>query len=311
MISTLLLSLAGSALHPVDVTIPGPEGDLAGTFIHANDDGPVMILIPGSGPTDRNGDNPGGVRGGIYRQLADGLAAEGINTLLIDKRGMFGSAGALANANQATFDDYVADVRGWMGLLMEERGGGCVWIAGHSEGSTVALLAAQDPTDICGLVLISGAGSPILDVMRGQLARQLPPAMLEQIDAGIASMKAGETFDAETLPAPLRPMFNEDIQRFMISGYALDPAELLPNIDLPIIIVQGEEDIQVAVSEAEKLHAAAPESTLVLLDKVNHALKPVEPGDMTANVAAYGDADLAIDPRVAEMIAGFVKADDE
>ena len=309
MITTLSLALAASAMHPVELTIPGPEGDLAGTYIHASDEGPAVILVPGSGPTDRNGDNPMGVSGGIYRQLADGLAAEGINTLLIDKRGMFGSKGAVANPNQVTFDDYVADLRGWTAKLRDEHGAQCVWLAGHSEGSTVALLAAQDPSDLCGLVLISGAGSPILDVMRGQLAKQLPPSMLESVDAGIAAMKAGETFDPETLPAPLRPLFNPDLQRFMISGYTLDPVALLATIDLPVVIVQGEEDIQVAVAEAEKLHAAAPESTLVLLDKVNHALKPVEPGDLAANAATYGNAELAIDPRVAEMIAGFVKAE--
>lgn len=308
MITTLALSLAASAMHPVDVTIPGPEGDLAGTFIHANDDGPVILLVPGSGPTDRNGDNPMGVKGSVYRQLADALAAEGINTLLIDKRGMFGSDKAVANANAVTFADYVDDVRGWMGLL-EERGASCVWLAGHSEGSTVVQLAAQDPAGICGLILVSGAGRPILDVMRDQFARQLPPAMLEQVDAAFAEMKAGRLADAAGLPAPLRPLFGEDLQRFMISGYTLDPATLLAGIDLPVLIVQGEEDIQVGVSEAEALHAAAPGSTLVLLDKVNHALKPVEPGDMAANIATYGDTDLAIDPRVASAIAGFVNAD--
>ncbi|MBW0143844.1 alpha/beta hydrolase [Sphingomicrobium clamense] len=308
MISTILLSLAASTLDPIEVTIPGPEGDLAGTLVQPDEDGPAMILIPGSGPTDRNGDNPMGVKGKMYRQLADGLAAQGISTLLIDKRGMFGSADAVPNANAVTFGDYVTDVRGWMGLL-EERGAECVWLAGHSEGSTVALLAAQDATGICGLVLISGAGSAILDIMRGQLARQLPPAMLESIDTAFAELKAGRTFDPEILPGPLHAMFGEDLQRFMISGYTLDPVGLLSNVDLPVIIVQGEEDLQVAVSEAEKLHAAAPESTLVLLDRVNHALKPVEPGEMAANVASYGDEGLAIDPRVAEMIAGYINAE--
>lgn len=308
MISTLILSLAGLAMDPVDVTIPGPEGPLAGTLVDAGEGAPAFLLLPGSGPTDRNGDNPMGVKGGVYRQLADALAAEGISTLLVDKRGMFGSAKAVANPNAQTFEDYVTDTRGWIGLL-KERGATCVWLGGHSEGSTVALLAAQDPADLCGLVLISGAGRPILDVMRDQFAQQLPPGMMEPIDAAFAEMKAGRLADAATLPAPLRPMFGEDLQRFMMSGYTLDPASLLEGITLPIVILQGEEDIQVAVAEAEALHAAAPESTLVLLDKVNHALKPAEPGDRAANAATYGNADLAIDPRVAEMIAGFIKAE--
>lgn len=308
MMSTLILSLAGAAMDPVEVTIPGPEGPLAGTLVDAGDGKPTMLLLPGSGPTDRNGDSPMGVKGGAYRQLADGLAAQGISTLLVDKRGMAASSKAVANANAVTFADYVADARGWISLL-KERGADCVWLGGHSEGSTVALLAAQDSTDLCGLVLIAGAGRPILDVMRDQFAQQLPPAMMAPIDAAFAEMKAGRLADADTLPAPLRPMFGEDLQRFMISGYTLDPAALLEGITLPILIVQGEEDIQVAVGEAEALHAAAPSSTLLLMDKVNHVLKPVEPGDRAANAATYGRADLAIDPRVAEMIAGFIAAE--
>ena len=306
MISGLIFSLAASAMHPVEVTIPGPEGELAGTFVHANDDGPAMILIPGSGPTDRNGDNPGGVRGGVYRQLADGLAAHGINTLLIDKRGMFGSGDSVANANAVTFDDYVADVRGWMGLLAE-RGKECVWVGGHSEGVMVSIMAAQDPSGICGLVLVSGAGEPILDVLVKQLSAQLPPAMLEQVEAGVAEMKAGRTFDPAGLPGPLAAMFSEDLQRFMISGYAPDPKALLANVDLPVLIVHGEEDIQVGTDQAEALASASTNARLVILDRVNHALKPVKPGDRLANVKTYGDADLKIDPRIADAIADFVQ----
>ncbi|WP_260483109.1 alpha/beta hydrolase [Sphingomicrobium flavum] len=302
---TLAAALAAHAMTPEEVEIAGPEGPLAGTLIDPAPEAPAILFIAGSGPTDRNGDSMMGVKGGAIRQLAEALGDAGIASLRTDKRGLAGSAAAIANPNAVVFEDYVADTRGWIDLL-RERGKPCVWLAGHSEGSTIALLTAQDPPDICGLILIAGAGRPILDVMVDQLSAQLPPPMLEQLETAFASMKAGETVDPATVPAPLAPMFAPDLQRFMMSGYTLDPATLLEGIDLPVLIVQPGEDLQVKVSEGEALKAAMPAAAYVQIDGVNHVLKPVPAGDVAANMASYGDADLAIDPRVAAAIAPFV-----
>lgn len=302
-----ILAAAALAMTPEEVTIPGPGGPIAGTLTDPGDGAPALILIAGSGPTDRNGDSPLGIRGGAYKQLAEGLAEQGVATIRYDKRGMFGSATAIPNANKVTFDDYAADAHGWI-ALMRERGHDCVWLGGHSEGSTVAQFAAQNPDGICGLILISGAGRPILDVMEAQFSRQLPPAMMAQASAAIAQLKAGEEVDASALPGPLQPMFTGDIAAFMASSYTIDPADLLPGINVPILIVQGTEDLQVAISEGERMKAVKPEATLITLDGVNHAMKNVPPGNPAANIASYGDAEMKIDPRLAESIASFIKA---
>ena len=119
---SVLLLIAAAALVPSQVSIPGPQGPLAGTLTDPARNAPAIILIPGSGPTNRAGDNPAGVSGGIYRQLADQLAAKGIATLRIDKRGMFGSKAAIPDANVVTIADYVADVRGWTRFLQARAG---------------------------------------------------------------------------------------------------------------------------------------------------------------------------------------------
>ena len=307
MIDLMILSAAAAAMTPEELTLAGPEGPIAGTLVAPAQTEAAIVFIAGSGPTDRNGDSPLGVKGSIYRQLADALAEHGIATLLYDKRGLFASAGAIADPEAVTFDDYAADALDWAAML-RTRGLECVWIAGHSEGSTVAQVAAAEREGICGLILISGAGRPIIDVMQDQFAKQLPPAMLEPVKAAIAQMKAGEPIDVSTIPAPLQPLFKPGLIKFMSANYTIDPADLLPNIDLPVLIVQGAEDLQVAVAEAERMQAAKPDATLLVLDGVNHALKNVPAGDTAANVASYGDGEMKIDPRIAAGIADFVKA---
>jgi uncharacterized protein len=71
--------------------------------------------------------------------LAEGLAERGIGSVRIDKRRMFASSAAVADANAVTIDDYVADVGAWIGVIRKETGVSCVWLLGHSEGGLVVL----------------------------------------------------------------------------------------------------------------------------------------------------------------------------
>jgi uncharacterized protein len=162
VLSTAALAATPSAPIQTYLEAPGPAGPLQGTMLApASGGAPVMLIIPGSGPTDRNGNNTHGLKASTYRLLAEGLAARGIGTVRIDKRGMFGSSAAVADANAATIDDYAADVDAWTAAIRRQTGAPCVWVLGHSEGGLVALAAAQKATDICGLVLVSTAGRPI------------------------------------------------------------------------------------------------------------------------------------------------------
>ena len=305
---SLIAMTAAAALAAADLTIPGPKGPLAGTLTDPSPSAPAIILIPGSGPTDRNGDSPLGVSGGIFRQLAEQLAAKGVATLRIDKRGMFGSKAAIANPNAVTFGDYAADVHDWARLL-KARGKRCAWVAGHSEGGLAALVAAQDPSDICGLILLSAPGRPVGTVMREQLKPKLPPAMFGAFDAAMAKLERGEKVDPATVPAPLAPLFAPSLQGFMIDFASRDPAKLAAATKLPMLIVQGETDIQVSINDAKLLAAARPDARLVMLPGVNHVWR-MAPADPAANAATYNDASLPIAPAVADAIADFVKARD-
>jgi pimeloyl-ACP methyl ester carboxylesterase len=302
-------ALRATAAAPagVEVTVAGPQGALAGTLLDPGKDAPAVLMIPGSGPTDRDGNNPLGVKGGVYRQLAEALAAKKVATLRIDKRGMFGSKAAIANANAVTIGDYAADAHAWVDMVRAKTGRRCVWLLGHSEGALVALQAAQNPTGICGLVLVAGAGRPLGEVIRAQLrANPANAPLLPQGEAALDQLEAGKRVPAAAIPAPLQPLFNERVQGYLIDMFQHDPAKLIAAVKLPVLIVQGDKDIQVSVSDAELLKRAQPVATLKLLPGINHVLKSVASDDRAANVATYGDANLAISPAVPDAIAAFV-----
>ncbi|MES2046001.1 MAG: alpha/beta fold hydrolase [Pseudomonadota bacterium] len=293
---------------PIEVTAPGPEGALAGTLLDPDARAPLVLIIPGSGPTDRDGNNPMGVAGGPYRQLAEALAVQGVASVRVDKRGMFGSKAALADANNATTAGYADDVHAWIATIRQRTGRKCVWVLGHSEGALVALQAAQAPAGMCGVILLSGGGRPIGAVLRDQLRAN--PANAPILDAALAAvdaLEAGHRVPEATLPAPIQPLFADRLQSYWIDLLSHDPAKLIAAVKLPVLIVQGERDLQVSVKDAQLLKAAQPSATLLLVPGVNHVLRQVASDDRAANMATYRDATLAIDPAVPAAVAGFVK----
>jgi pimeloyl-ACP methyl ester carboxylesterase len=307
----LSLFIAAAAATPSverEITAPGPRAPLSGTLTDAGKGSPVVLIIPGSGPTDRDGNSPLGIKAAPYRLLAQGLAAKGISTVRIDKRGMFGSKGAIADANKVTVADYTADAHSWVASTRKATGAKCVWVLGHSEGGLVALSAGQRPKGICGVITVAAVGRRIGAVMRQQLrANPANAPLLEAAFATISALEAGKTVDSATLPAPLRTLFADDVQPFLIDLFAEDPAGLAAQLKVPLLIVQGDRDIQVTVDDAKALAAAQPKARLVLLPQVNHVLKVPAGGDRAANLKAYADPSLPIAPAAVEAIADFVK----
>src|SRR4051794_18497805 len=110
---SLFLAAVAAALT-VPITAPGPNGPLQGTLIDAGANAPVVLILPGSGPTDRDGNNPMGVTAAPYKLLGEALATKGVSTVRIDKRGMFGSKSAIPDANAVAIADYATDTHGWV-----------------------------------------------------------------------------------------------------------------------------------------------------------------------------------------------------
>lgn len=301
---------AGDIVAPREqaVTAPGPGAPLAGTMINGGRGSPIILIIPGSGPTDRDGNNPLGVKAGTYRLLAEALAGKGVSTVRTDKRGMFGSRKAVADANKVSIADYAADTRSWVSSIRRSTGTRCVWLLGHSEGGLIALTAAQRPAGICGVILVAAVGRKIGTVLRQQLADNPANApYLRDAYAAIDSLEAGKRVDTASLPEPLRQLFGEEIQAFLIDLFAENPAALASKLTVPLLILQGDQDFQVTIEDARALAAAQPRAKLVLLPGVNHVLKVPQGTDRAANLRAYADPNLPIAPSAVEAIAQFVR----
>lgn len=304
LVLALLSAPVSTEIASTEIALAAQPAPLHGTLLAPDGASAVAVILPGSGPTDRDGNSPMGVSASTYRLLAEGLAAQGIATVRIDKRGIAASAAAGPAEADLRFDAYAADARAWAALAAERSGLPCAWLIGHSEGALVALKAAQDDDKICGLVLLSGAGRPAGAVIREQLV-SLPEPMKAQAFAALTELEAGRTV-ADTPPA-LAALFRPSVQPYLISWLPLDPAALLAAYDGPVFIGQGTTDLQVTVADAQALAAADPKATLKLWDGVNHVLKTA-PADRAANLATYADPALPLAPRVADDVGAFIRS---
>ncbi|TCW78840.1 alpha/beta hydrolase [Burkholderia sp. SRS-46] len=292
-----------------NIEAPGPVGPLRGTLLSpAGGEAPVVLIVPGSGPNDRNGNWPNGLQASTYRLLADGLLSQGIASVRIDKRGMYGSASAIPDANDVTIEDYATDVRSWVMTIRKRTGASCVWVLGHSEGGLVALLAAQQMADIGGLILVSTMGRPLGQVLRQQL--QSNPANAPILGNALSildSLETGKTVDADRIDPALLPLLRPQVQRFLMSELTIDPAALLGGYMKPVLIVQGSRDIQVTLQDAQRLKHANPRAELVTITNANHVLKTVHTQALSDNLAAYTAPDLPLADGVVEAISAFVQ----
>jgi len=279
------------------------SGVLQGSLLLPKSDQPVPValLIAGSGPTDRNGNNPAGHNDSLKR-LAQGLARLGVASLRYDKRGVGASLPAAPNERDLSVEAYVDDALAWSEKLRNDSRFSELILIGHSEGALIASLAAPE-SGAAALISIAGSGRPIDEVLREQLQGRLPPALLATSHYLIDQLKAGRV-QAE-VPEPLQVLFRPSVQPYLISLFAYDPAEVFAAVDIPALIVQGRHDIQVGIEDAEALQRAKPDARLAMVDGMNHVLRIV-PAD-ARQLASYDDPDLPIARRLVQDIQRFLQ----
>ena len=307
----LMPIIATAAPAESEIEAAGPNGPLKGLWLAADKpDAPVVLIIPGSGPTDRNGNSLHGLQTDTYKLLAQGLAARGIASVRIDKRGLYSSHAAIPNANDVTIADYAADVHAWARAIGERTGAKCIWPLGHSEGGLVAMVAASgDHPDICGVILVAAAGRRLGDVIKEQMrSNPANAAFIDEAFHDIDLLAAGKRIDIdmEHTKPEITALFAPRVQGFLIDAMSYDPPKLLAAYGGPVLILQGERDIQVGVGDARLLKDSDARAKLVLLPDVNHVLKTVDSDDRPANLKTYFDPKLPVATGVVEAIAEFI-----
>lgn len=295
--------------HETAVSRGGAADQRYGSLIVPNAEAPfaAVLFIAGSGPTDRDGNQPG-MRTDAYKLLAAALADRGIGSLRFDKRMVAASYHPGQREEDLRFETFVDDAQDWLEFLRAQPFVERLYIVGHSEGALIGTLVAERET-VAGFVSLAGAGDRASNILRRQLAAgpggnitlQLAEPTLKKLEAG------------ELDPAPnslLGPLFRPSVQPYLISWFRYDPAEEIAKVKAPVLILQGTTDIQISVDDANRLKAARADATLTLIEGMNHILRTA-PADREANIKTYTQPDLPLAPGLVEAIAGFVSGTPE
>jgi pimeloyl-ACP methyl ester carboxylesterase len=277
-----------------------------GTLLPAAGAEDIVLIIAGSGPTDRDG-NSLALQGknNSLKYLAEALDSMGIASLRYDKRGLRGQVMDVKEED-LRFDDFVDDALAWFRFLQQEKGYQRVHIAGHSEGSLIGMLAAQQ-AEVTSFISLAGSGLPLDVTIQNQLAN-LNDSLQSMARTVMDELKAGRGVPADQISPIFMSLFRPSVQPFLINMFQYDPAELLGALDIPVLIVQGGLDIQVPATHGERLATAKPEAEYVFIEDMNHVLKAVKDAGMS-NQLAYINPDFLLHHALVRALAAHFQRD--
>ena len=259
---------------------------------------PLAILIAGSGPTDRDG-NQALFKNNSLKYLAEGLAQKGIATFRYDKRVIAQINKATVQEEKMTFEDEVNDALLVVNHFKDKYKK--IILIGHYEGSLIGLLVAQKVV-VSKFVSISGAGNSSATLIEEQIGKNAPQLKEESLKI-ISQLRKGEL--VENISPYLAPVFRKSVQPYLISWFKYEPAKEITKLQIPILIVQGTNDLQIEDKEAQLLKEAQPKAQLLLIEGMNHVLKKVK--TLEENQQSYLNPDLPIPGELVEGIASFIK----
>lgn len=261
----------------------------------------LVILIAGSGPTNRDGNQIGMINNSL-KFTAQELAKNGIAVFSYDKRIIAQMITGKVDERTLTFDDFINDAKDVVTFFRSKNQYHKIIIAGHSEGSLIGMIASDKNTD--AFISLAGAGRTIDLIIEDQIANQAPGFKQETHD-NLAMLKKGETFELKN--QMLASIFRESVQPYMISWIKYNPQEEIKKLHIPVLIVNGTKDIQVGVQEAELLKQAKPDAKLVIVENMNHIFKEIK-GDKTENIASYTNPDLPVSKVLIDTMVQFIKS---
>ncbi|WP_148574844.1 alpha/beta hydrolase [Nocardioides caldifontis] len=283
---------------------------LAGTVLEPADAVGAALVLPGSGPVDRNSDHRR-MRLGVTRQLAEAFHDAGITTLRFDKRGVGGSPGDWRSAGLV---DNVDDAEAALDHLAAAVGSGLpLFVVGHSEGAVLATALAARRPELAGLVLLAGSARNGEEVLRWQ-AEQLLPMMPAPLRAVMRLLRVDPAEriakNRERLKGSTGDVVRVDLVRHNARWFrefmAYEPAEALRRTRVPVLAVSGGKDLQVPPDELLLVEeAAAGPVTTRLVPDLTHTLRR-QP--RKADLRHYRrEATQPVDRELLELVTSWVR----
>lgn len=271
--------------------------ELINGTLFSNNSKKLTIIIAGSGPTDRNGNQPN-MENNSLLMLAQGISQES-DVFTFDKRIFAMMKTGNIKEEELKFTDFSNDVVDIINYFKTQKKYKKIIIAGHSEGSTIGLLAMNHADAI---ISIAGAGKPIDEILKEQINKQMP-ALNKEVAEIFNELKNEKTVEVKN--PNLQMLFRPSVQPYMISWIKINPSELMKKIDKPILIINGTKDIQVSVEDAKLLHQSNPKSQLKIIENMNHVLKKIEKEE--DNMASYRSKDFKIHEEILVTVNKFLK----
>ena len=263
----------------------------------------VALIIAGSGPTDRDGNNRLIGNNNSYKMIAELLMKNGIASLRYDKRAI--GASDKVDESGLLFDTYINDAVELVKYLKNDKRFSKVIIIGHSEGSLIGMIAAKH-SDASKYISLNGAGKPIYKILDEQIVEnKLPEDLLKQYRSIMDSLKQGNL--VKNVSPALLLLFRPSIQPYLISWFKYDPCKEISKLAIPILIIGGTKDIQVDVEDAQLLSKSNKNSELAVIENMNHILKEVPTSDKTINSKSYSNPELPLSDELSKRIIDFLK----
>ncbi|WP_298120026.1 alpha/beta hydrolase [Flavobacterium sp.] len=263
----------------------------------------LVILIAGSGPTNRSGNQFGGVTNNL-KFLSEDLITKNIAVFSFDKRVIAQIRKGITNDNSMTFDDMITDTENVVNYFKKNKKFKKIIIAGHSEGALIGMIVAKK-TKADGFISLAGAGRPIYEVLEEQLLKQAP-YFSKEIKQNIQNYKEGKTFEYKSKDATMMSIFKPSIQPYFISWSKWIPTVEIKKLQIPILIVNGTKDLQVPESDAHLLKDAFPKAKIEIIKNMNHLFK--ETPTEAENIKSYNDGTIPVMPILSEKMAEFINS---
>lgn len=280
------------------------SGNLEGTLLipDLKKKMPVVLIVAGSGPTDRNGNNEM-MENNSLKLIAEELALNNIASFRFDKRGIGQSSDVNKDESEMRPETFVQDIKGWIDLLYTDKRFDKIIVAGHSEGALLGMLAAIKNPKIKGYISIAGAGRPI-DILLKEQFSNVSPEVKEIIYGMIDQLKRGDTI--QNVPVILHSVFRPSIQPYMRAWMKYDPSVEIKKISIPILITTGTTDLQVKVLDAQLLAKAQPKAQLKIIKNMNHVLKDCDTLNKEMQMHIYSSPSWPLNKEFSAALISFL-----